>query len=328
MSDVALDADPLAARLEQHRAELTGYCYRMLGSAADAEDAVQETLTRAWRGFGDFEGRAGLRTWLYRIASNVCFDALRAGKRRALPMDLGPGGGVEAVGEPLAPVMGAETWVEPIADAAVVPPDADPALVAQTRASVRLALVAALQHLPPRQRAVLILRDVLRWRADETAELLGISVAAANSALQRARATLAARDLEPVDVEPAPDDPADRELLERYSSAFERYDMTALADLLREDAEQSMPPYPMWLRGREAMLAWMTGPGEGCRGSRLVPVKVNGTDGFAQYRDGGETPWSIHVLEWRDGRVARITYFLETDGRVFAAFGLPARLPG
>lgn len=326
MSDVALRADPLDARLERHRAELTGYCYRMLGSAADAEDAVQETMTRAWRGYDRFEGRAGLRTWLYRIASNVCFDALRAGRRRALPMDLGPGGDIDAVGEPLAPVMGAETWVEPIADAAVVPPEADPALVAQTRASVRLALVAALQHLPPRQRAVLILRDVLRWKADETAELLGVSVAAANSALQRARATLATRDLELLDVEPAPDDPAQQELLERYSEAFERYDMSALAVLLREDAQQSMPPYPMWLRGRDAMLAWMTGPGADCRGSRLVRVQVNGTEGFAQYRDGGATPWAIHVLDVRDGRIAEITYFLETDGRVFAAFGLPPRL--
>lgn len=312
-------------QLEQHRRELTGYCYRMLGSATDAEDAVQETLTRAWRNIDRFEGRAALRTWLYKIASNVCFDALAAGQKRAMPIDLSPGRPSSAHG-PLEPPVAETTWIGPAPDDLVLDGTGDPAALAEARESVRLAFVAALQHLPPRQRAILILRDVLRWQASEVAELLHLSVAAVNSALQRARATLASRDLEVVELSAASVDQAGEELLARYLDAFERYDMDALTALLHEDATQSMPPYPMWLRGRDELIAWMSGPGAECVGSKLVPVQVNGQPGFAQYRDGGRTPWSIQVPVWRDGKVADITYFLETDGRLFALFGLPAQL--
>lgn len=316
---------PVETQLEQHRTELTGYCYRMLGSAADAEDAVQETLTRAWRNIDRFEGRAALRTWLYKIASNVCFDALAAGQKRAMPIDLSPGSPSSALG-PLEPPLAETTWIGPAPDALVLDGIADPAQLAEARETVRLAFVAALQHLPPRQRAILILRDVLRWRASEVAELLHLSEAAVNSALQRARATLSSRDLEVAELSPAVADQASEELLARYLDAFERYDMDALTALLHEDATQSMPPYPMWLRGRDELIAWMRGPGAECVGSRLVPVRVNGLPGFAQYRHGGATPWSIQVPSWRDGRIADITYFLETDGSLFALFGLPPRL--
>jgi RNA polymerase sigma-70 factor, ECF subfamily len=318
-------SEPVEARLEQHRTELTGYCYRMLGSLGEAEDAVQETLTRAWRSFDRFEQRASLRTWLYRIAGNVCFDFLEASKRRALPMDLEGPGEVDA---PLAPPLPEATWIGPAPDDRVVADDGDPAQLAQARESVRLALIAALQYLPPRQRAVLVLRDVLRWRASEVAELLDMSLAAVNSALQRARATLASRDLDVLALsEGSVEHPADRELLDRYVDAFERYEIDALTELLHEDAVQSMPPYPLWLRGREEMARWMLGPGVGCRGSRLVPLRVNGVPGFAQYRDGGATRWSIQVPRVELGRIVEITYFLETDGSLFARFGLPPRLP-
>lgn len=317
-------AEPVETRLEQHRVELTGYCYRMLGSAGEAEDAVQETLTRAWRSFESFESRATLRTWLYRIASNVCFDLLQASRRRAVPMDLGGPGEVDA---PLAAPLPETTWIGPAPDELVMAVDGDPAQLAQARESVRLAFIAALQHLPPRQRSVLVLRDVLRWRASEVAELLDMGVAAVNSALQRARATLASRDLEAHELSDGSVEASDRELLERYVDAFERYEIDALTALLHEDATQSMPPYPLWLRGRQEMARWLLGPGAECRGSRLVPVRVNGAPGFAQYRDGGETPWSIQALDIRAGRIANITYFLETDGSLFRRFGLPARLP-
>ncbi|MBJ7329608.1 MAG: sigma-70 family RNA polymerase sigma factor [Solirubrobacteraceae bacterium] len=310
-------------QLERHRVELTGYCYRMLGSAPDAEDAVQETLTRAWRNIDRFEGRAALRTWLYKIATNVCFDSLSASQKRAMPIDMGPA--ASATG-PLDPPLGETVWVGPAPDAMVLDGNGDPAQLAEARESVRLAFIAALQHLPPRQRAVLILRDVLRWRASEVGDLLHLSVAAVNSALQRARATLASRDLEIAELSTASIDHASQELLARYMDAFERYDMGALAELLHEDATQSMPPYPMWLRGRDELLTWMTGAGAECVGSRLVPIDVNGQAGFAQYRDGGQTPWSIQVPVWRDGRVVDITYFLETDGSLFALFGLPPKL--
>jgi RNA polymerase sigma-70 factor (ECF subfamily) len=311
-------------RLEQHRVELTGYCYRMLGASSEAEDAVQETLTRAWRNIDRFESRSTLRTWLYRNATNVCFDFTGASQRRAVPMDFGGPGEVDA---PLAPPLPETTWIAPAADELIISPTGDPAQLAEARASVRLAFIAALQHLPPRQRAVLILRDVLRWRASEVAELLDLSVAAVNSALQRARATLASKDLEVLELSDESVDAANRELLARYVDAFERYDIDELTTLLHEDASQSMPPYPLWLAGRETMARWMLGPGAPCRGSRLVPLKVNGAPGFAQYRDGGATPWSIQVLDIRAGRIAEITYFLETDGSLFESFGLPAQLP-
>ncbi|HSL66487.1 MAG TPA: sigma-70 family RNA polymerase sigma factor [Gaiellaceae bacterium] len=317
-------APAVEERLEQHRSELTAYCYRMLGSPFEAEDAVQETLIRGWKGYDRFEGRAALRSWLYRIATNVCLDMLEGRKRRARPMDLGP------AREPVAENLNAlpeVTWIEPIPDGRVVP-DGDPAEVAQARETVRLALVAALQHLPPRQRAVLILCEVLRWKAAEVAELLDTSVASVNSALQRARATLEASELSAAGTAPSVD-AADAELLARYVEAFERYDMEALTSLIHEDATQSMPPYDLWLRGRDDIFAWWVGPGIGCRGSRVVAAPAaNGSPAFGQYKpsaDGGFEPWALQVLEVEDGRIVELTFFLDT-ARVFPLFGLPLRL--
>jgi RNA polymerase sigma-70 factor (ECF subfamily) len=306
---------PAAGELEQYRRELTAYCYRMLGSAFESEDAVQETLIRAWRGLDRFEGRAALRSWLYRIATNVCLDMLTGRERRARPMDLGPAGApiVENLRTPDVP------WLQPMPDALVT----DPAETAVARETIRLAFVAALQHLPPRQRAVLILCEVLQWRAAEVAELLETSVASVNSALQRARATLAATDVSPVS------DPVDEELLARYVAAFEAYDIEALTSVIQEDATQSMPPYDLWLRGRDDIFTWWFGPGAGCRGSRLVPtIAANGSPAFGQYKpspDGGYEPWALQVLELSDGRVAELSFFLDTE-TLFPLFGLPARL--
>jgi RNA polymerase sigma-70 factor (ECF subfamily) len=315
----------LAVRLEAHRAELTGYCYRMLGSAFEAEDAVQETFLRAWRGFDKFEGRAALRSWLYRIATNVAFDMLSGRERRARPMDLGPAR--EPVAENLH-TLPEVTWIEPMPDASVVPADGDPAEVAIARETIRLAFVAALQHLPPRQRAVLILCEVLRWKASEVAELLETSVASVNSALQRARATLDASELSLEKTSSL--EGADEELLARYVEAFERYDMEALTSLIHEDASQSMPPFDLWLHGRDDILGWWVGPGGGCRGSRVIPtVAANGAPAFGQYKPSesgdGYEPWALQVLEIEDGRIVELTFFLDTDS-VFPRFGLPARL--
>jgi RNA polymerase sigma-70 factor (ECF subfamily) len=310
-------------RLEQHRVELTGYCYRMLGSV-DAEDAVQETLLRAWRGFERFEGRAALRSWLYRIATNVCLDMLEGRKRRARPMDLGPAGEPELASLTARPEV---AWIEPMPDSRLVP-DGDPAEVALGRETVRLAFIAALQRLPPRQRAVLILCEVLRWKASEVAELLDTSVASVNSALQRARATLEASDLAAATTEPSVD-AEDAELLARYVDAFERYDMEALTSLIHDDATQSMPPYELWLKGREDIFAWWVGPGAGCRGSRVLPtVAANGRPAFGQYKPSetgeGFDPWALQVLEISGGQVVELTFFLGTE-TLFPLFGLPAR---
>jgi RNA polymerase sigma-70 factor (ECF subfamily) len=313
-------------RLEQHRVELTGYCYRMLGSVFEAEDAVQETFLRAWRGFDRFEGRAALRSWLYSIATNVCLDLLNGRERRARPMDLGP------AREPIAANLSTlpeATWIEPVPDSVAVPADGDPAEVALSRETIRLAFVAALQHLPPRQRAALILCEVLRWKAAEVAELLDTSVASVNSALQRARATLEALNVSAADTSPSVDK-ADAELLARYVEAFERYDMDALTSLIQEDATQSMPPHDLWLRGREDILSWWVGPGAACRGSRVVPtLAANGSPAFGQYKPSasgsGYDPWALQVLEIADGRIVELTFFLETE-RLFPLFGLPARL--
>jgi RNA polymerase sigma-70 factor, ECF subfamily len=316
----------LGLRLEQHRAELTAYCYRMLASPFEAEDTVQETFVRAWRGYDRFEGRAALRSWLYRIATNVCLDMLKERERRARPMDLGPAR--EPVAENLN-TLPEVTWIEPIPDGVVVPSDGDPAEVAVARETIRLAFVAALQHLPPRQRAVLILCEVLRWKASEVAELLDTSVASVNSALQRARATLDASDLSATD--PAPQlDEADRELLRRYVAAFEAYDMEALTSVIHEDAVQSMPPYELWLRGRDDIFKWWLGPGIGCRGSRVIPtLAANGLPAFGQYKPSesgsGYDPWALQVLEVEDGRIVELTFFLATE-TLFPLFGLPARL--
>jgi RNA polymerase sigma-70 factor (ECF subfamily) len=315
---------PIDTLLEKHRVELTGYCYRMLGSAFEAEDAVQETFVRAWRGFDRFEGRSQVRSWLYRIATNVCLDMLSASQRRARPMDLNP---ASTADRPLGPALAESAWVEPVPDERVVPVGGDPAEIALARESIRLAFVAALQHLPPRQRAVLILREVLRWQATEVAELLDTSVASVNSALQRARATLAAKNASESDRDEPLDD-EHRALLARYVQAFESYDMASLTSLLREDATWNMPPYELWLQTHEDVVKWCLGPGIGCRGSRLVPVMANGRAGFGQYKpapNGGYEPWSLQVLEMEGGRISGITFFLDT-ARMFPLFGLPPRL--
>jgi RNA polymerase sigma-70 factor (ECF subfamily) len=315
--------DELDPRLLEHRRELTGYCYRMLGSSFDADDAVQETMVRAWRGLADFEGRSALRSWLYRIATNVCLDQLSGRQRRALPMDLS-GSPWQPVEASLAARRPGTAWVEPVLDRQVVAEDADPAEQAVQRESIRLAFVSALQHLPPRQRAVLLLREVLRWRAEEVARLLDSTVASVNSALQRARATMAAVGGEG---ETEPLDDVHRALLERYVDAFERYDVEGLVALLHEDATQHMPPFAMWLRGRADIGTWMLGPGGKCRGSRVLPTLANGAPAFAQYRPragGGHEPWALHVLEVRAGRVAHISSFLDLDNDLFRRLGLPA----
>jgi len=303
---------------EHHRTELTAYCYRMLGSAFEAEDAVQETLVRAWKSFDRFEGRSAVRTWLYRVASNVCFDMLRGRQRRALPMDLGPAGRADA---PVHPPVSDSLWVGPVPDGRVVP-SGDPAEEAEVRESVRLALITALQTLPPRQRAVLILREVLKWKASEVAELLDTTVVSVNSALQRARSTLAERNVTAGSVPPPVDD-AQRDLLARYVDAFERFDIDGLVALLREDATMSMPPYPLWLQGAGEQAVWLRGPGKECRGSRLLPIEANGAPAFAQWRRNGDgyRAWSIHVLQLSEGRISAIDYFV--DPNLFPLFGLP-----
>ncbi|WP_431994027.1 sigma-70 family RNA polymerase sigma factor [Streptomyces griseoflavus] len=317
----------LDATLEKYRVELTGYCYRMLGSSFEAEDAVQDTMIRAWRSYDKFEGRSSLRSWLYRIATNVCLDMLTAGNKRARPMDL-------TESTPLARAALVprpdSTWLEPMPDSRVLPTPADPAEAAVAKESVRLAFMAALQQLPARQRAVLILREVLAWKASEVAELLGTSVASVNSALQRARATLAERRRP--DAEASVSDRLDeeqRKLLERYVTAFEGYDMSALTALLHEDAVMTMPPFDLWLTGADDITGFMTTLGAPCAGSRLVPVEVNGLPGFAQYKPdpegGGFTPWAVQVLEISDGRITGFHCFLDT-ARWFPLFGLPLHL--
>ena len=321
MQQSTIDAKREFAELEQHRGELTAYCYRMLGSPFDAEDAVQDAFVRAWRAREGFEGRAAMRSWLYRIATNVCIDMLNSKERRIRPMDLG------AAQEPVASNLHERpeaTWLEPIPVRMIQ----DPAEVAVERESIRLAFVAALQHLPAKQRAALILCEVLRWEASEVAELLETSVASVNSALQRARATLGKNKLSANDRPTALTD-ADRAMLDRYVAAFERYDLSALTALIREDASQSMPPYDMWLSGRDNIFAWWFGPGIGCKGSRVLPApSANGMPTYGQYKpspNGGYDPWALQVIELSGGRIADITFFLDTK-RLFPLFGLPARL--
>ena len=311
--------------LEFYRRELTGYCYRMLGSAFEADDAVQETMLRAWKAADGFEGRSSLRSWLYRIATNVCLDVLRGEKRRALPMDFGPAS--PPYESSLRPWPAEDLWVTPIPDARVVPTDGDPAEIAAVRDSVRLAFVTALQHLPPRQRAALILCEVLKLPAAEAATVLDSSVASVNSALQRARAALAAL---PEHQRPAAVEPENTELLERYVDAFQRYDMTALLGLLREDALQTMPPFEMWIQGAANITTWMVQPGpSACAGSVLVPVRANGVTAWGQYKpdpeQGGLVPWGLQVHEFAGGKITRMTFFLDCE-RLFPLFGLPERI--
>jgi RNA polymerase sigma-70 factor (ECF subfamily) len=309
MTDLSvLDRD--LTQLEEYRVELRGYCYRMLGSIFDADDAVQETFVKAWQKVDTFEGRASLRSWLYRIATNVCLDSLRARGRRAMPMDLSSP--VPATTPPTEQ-LAESVWVEPA-------PLGDVAEQVALQDSVRLAFVAALQHLPPKQRAVLILREVLCWQATEVAELLETTVASVNSALQRARATLGTVDV----TAPEPLTAPDRELLTRYVRAFEAYDIPSLVELLHEDASISMPPYSMWLQGKQDLNDWYLGFGIGCRGSRLVQV---GDTVFGQYRvdpEGGHAPWSLQVIELSGGRIQHVHHFLDTA--LFRRFGLAEHL--
>jgi RNA polymerase sigma-70 factor (ECF subfamily) len=320
---MATTASPLVSDLEPFRRELAGYCYRMLGSGFEAEDAVQETMIKALRAADSFEGRSTLRSWLYRIATNVCIDMSRQVQRRARPVEMGPASPPDEAF--LGPMHPEATWVTPFPDVE------DPAEVAAQRESIRLAFVTALQHLPARQRAVLVLCEVLRWPAADVAELLDTSVAAVNSALQRARATLASL---PDGGRPRPLDPADAELLRRYVDAFERYDMDALVALLHRDAVQSMPPFAMWLRGATDIVTWMVQPGpSACRGSRLLATRANGCAAFGQYKPdpaGGWQPWAIQVIEVSGGRIAELTFFLHplAPDRLFPAFGLPLHLDG
>ena len=319
----APESGQLELRLERHRAELTAYAYRMLGSAFEAEDAVQETLLRAWRSFEGFEGRAELRSWLYRIATNVCLDMLNGRQRRARPMDLGP---AQSADTPLPDALPEDRWLQPIPDGHALPEETDPAELAIARDTIRLAFVAALQHLPPRQRAVLILREVLRWKASEVAELLETTVASVNSALQRARSALSAADISATGSQPM--DEEQKALLARYVEAFEQYDLDSLTSLLHEDATWSMPPYDLWLQTHEDIRKWCLGPGIGCRGSHLIPTVANGSPAFGQYKpspSGGYEAWSLQVLEISDGRITGITFFLDTPA-IFPLFDLPPRL--
>jgi RNA polymerase sigma-70 factor, ECF subfamily len=325
LANAATPADANAADLgfEQYRTELTAFCYRMLGSAFEAEDAVQETMIRAWRSFDRFEGRAAVRSWLYRIASNVCFDALKGRRRRALPMDMEEVGHADGpVAEPTSETM----WVGPIAERRVLDSTGDPAEEAELRASVRLAFVAALQYLPARQRAVLILREVLKWKASEVAELLDTTVVSVNSALQRARATLAEHNATAYTTTEPVDD-AQRELLARYVDTFERFDIEGLIALLHEDVTMQMPPYPLWMQGAGEYRTWLLGPGGGCEGSRLAPIVANGGPAFAQWRadpDGGFTAWSIHLLTVSEASITALDFFV--DPNLFALFDLPVHL--
>lgn len=311
---------PPVAELEDHRAEIMAHCYRMLGSVVDADDAVQETMIRAWRGLSKFDGRSSLGTWLYRIATNVCLDEIGKRKRRARPIDESEPGTKDS---PLTEHPRSH-WIEPVPDAQVVPQDADPERRFALRQSIRLAFVAALQHLPPKQRAALLMREVLDWSAAEIAEALETTVPAANSALQRARATLAERDV--VELEPLTG--AQQELIQKYVDAFERYDVDALTSLLHHDVAFSMPPYSLWLRGPEHVHGFLLGPGVGCRGSRLVPTAASGAPAFGQYHkdpNGGYKPWGLVVVEPRGDRIASWTTFLDTE-TLFPRFGLPPRL--
>ena len=312
----------LEGALESHRRELTGFCYRMLGSGSEAEDAVQETFLRAWRSIDGFEGRSSFRSWLYRIAKNVCLDMVKSPQRRARPMELGPS--VDISDAVLGNPHPENVFVQPIHDDKVIDVGGDPAEVAVARDTIRLAFIAALQRLPARQRSVLILCQVLRWQASEVAELMEMSVASVNSALQRARATMAATQDDALD---HTIDAEHEALLNRYVDAFERYDIPKLVELLRDDVVLSMPPFDLWMVGRENLAGWFLGEGIVCQDGRLLPIAVNGTAGFGNYhrvRPGLWEPFAIQVIEVADGRIAGHHNFLYPA--LFAEFGLPPRI--
>ncbi|MFC4469257.1 RNA polymerase subunit sigma-70 [Streptomyces xiangluensis] len=309
------------ATLEPLRGPLTGYCYRMLGAVGEVDDAVQETMLRAYRNLDRYDpNRASLSTWVHTIATNVCLDLLRGARRRALPWDLGPASTDGVLGTPLPPTH----WVEPMVDSRLLHV-ADPAELALRRESVRLAFAAALQWLPPRQRAVLVLRDVLGFSAVEAAQILDVSVAAANSALQRARATLQEHRPAPTDV-PDPADTTQRELLRGYVDAFEAHDVDRLIGLLADDVRSGMPPFLWWLHGPDSIGAAMTAGADACAGDRLLPgATANGCLTLGQYRpdlDGVLRPFALLLLELRGNRVAEIVTFLGWGER-FTEFGLP-----
>lgn len=323
VSAVAEPGGVRAEQLEQHRRELTGYCYRMLGSIHEAEDAVQDTMLRAWRALATFDDRIGLRPWLYRIATNVCLDMLKGRSRRALPIDVAP---VATSAARLGTPRPEATWIQPAPDSLIVSTRDEPEQLALVRESVRLAFVAALQHLGPRQRAVLILRDVLRWKAAEVAVLLETSTDAVNSALRRARAVVAK-----IDPESAGDRPAepDRRLLAAYIDAFDRHDVDALVALLRDDAVIEMPPFDLWLQGHDDIRRWLTDV-DALRDHILTPVAANGSLAAAVYRPqvpgGVPTAFAIHVLDVVDDRIATIHSFI--DPALFPLFELPNESPG
>jgi RNA polymerase sigma-70 factor (ECF subfamily) len=325
MTHVAISGAPDVAALELFRPALTGHCYRMLGSVLDAEDAVQEAMLRAWKGLEWFNQQSSLKTWLYRIATNVCLDTLAStGRQRLRPLEIDAEPRQVREGMTLKQLP-RETWVEPIPDAAALPAaeDSDPEERLLLRESIRLAFVAALQYLPPRQRAVLLLTQVLNWSAAEAAESLEMSVPAVNSALQRARATLDVRNPAVVPRELSEEQ---QQLVARYVEAFEKYDVSAMTKLLHEEATLSMPPYDMWLQGHESIATWLSGFGIGCKGSRLVPVDAcGGTPAFAQYRDGGATPWAIIMLDVRDDKIMGMASYLDVE-TLFPRFGLPMQL--
>jgi len=314
------EPDSPVTSLESLRGPLTGYCYRILGSASEVEDAVQETMLRALRAIGGYDpDRAGFSTWGHRIATNVCLDMLRGAQRRALPWDMGPAASGPDIGVPLPPAR----WVEPLADSRLAD-TVDPATLAVRHETLRLAFIAALQWLPPRQRAVLVLRDVLGFAATEAAEVMAMSVAAVNSALQRARATLAEhrpRRADPPDL----DDMTQRDLLRRYVEAFQAHDVPALLAVLADDVRSGMPPFVWWLDGPAPIGAAMTGT-DACAEDRLVPGElVNGCWTLGQYRPeatGTLVPFALLVIECRGGRISEIVTFLGCGDR-FAEFGLP-----
>lgn len=315
------------ARLEEYRPALTGHCYRMLGSVVDAEDAVQESMFRAWKAMDRFNDQSSLKTWLYRIATNVCLDTLSSSERRRIrPLDSTPAPAEVRDGMTL-PQRLREHWVEPIPDVLALPAEAnsDPEERAILRESIRLAFVAALQYLPPRQRAVLLLTQVLNWSAAEAAECLEMTVSSVNSALQRARATMDARNPAVVPRALSTDDAA---LVARYVTAFEKYDVPALVRLLHEEATLSMPPYEMWLQGHANIERWLTTFGIGCKGSVLIPVQASGgSPAFAQYRDRGDTPWAILMLELGGSKIIGMTSYLDVE-TLFPRFGLPLKWAG